>query len=134
MTVHFLGRYPEVGADLLARARAAAAQASVDGFDLGIDLAGSFPLARIPAWLGCSVTPPRLQALVDTLGKGLHAQGLQVQGAAFVPHVTVLRDATSALQATLPEPVRWRVEEFVLVDSRIQPYAPYRILGRWRLR
>ena len=134
LTLHFLGRHAAAGEERLARACAAAGQVSAGGFELGIDRAGSFALARIPAWLGCSVPPVGLQALVATLGEGLHAQGLRVEGEPFVPHVTVLRDAALPVRATLPKPVRWRVEEFVLVDSRIQPFAPYRIVGRWRLR
>lgn len=134
LTLHFLGRYAALGEDLLARACAAAERVSVGGFELGIDRAGSFALARIPAWLGTSSPPANLQVLVDTLGEGLRARGLRVQGERFMPHVTVLRDAAQPLQATLPEVVRWRVEDFVLIDSRIQPSAAYRIVGRWRLR
>lgn len=134
LTLRFLGRHAAIDEDLLARARAAAERVACSAFDLVLDRAGSFALPRIPAWLGCSSPPAELLALVDALGAGLHAQGLRVESDDFVPHVTVLRDASRPLRTALPQPVRWRVEDFVLIDSRIQPFAPYRIVERWRLR
>lgn len=134
LTLRFLGRHASPGDDLLARACAAADRVAAGGFELVLDRAGSFALARIPAWLGCAVVPAGLLHLVEALGTQLRAGGVHVDGDAFVPHVTVLRDASQALQATLPQPVRWRVEDFVLIDSRIRPPEQYRIVKRWRLR
>ncbi|HEX7770178.1 MAG TPA: RNA 2',3'-cyclic phosphodiesterase [Dokdonella sp.] len=134
LTLHFLGRHAMLPRDVVAGACAAAGGVRASGFELDIDRAGSFPLARIAGWLGCDPETGALPALVHALADGLHAQGLRVQDETFVPHVTVVRDAAARLEAALPEPFRWRVTEFVLVDSRIQPFAPYRIIGRWPLR
>lgn len=134
LTLHFLGRHPVLDAGLCASARSVGSSVALASFDWVLDRAGSFAHARIPAWLGCARVPAGLQALWHALAEGLHAQGLRVQADAFVPHVTVLRDADSPVDRELPEPVHWRVDDFVLVDSRIQPFAPYRIIGRWPLR
>lgn len=135
LTLQFLGEHAAVSPQLLGRAIDAAERVRVPAFDLLVDIADSFANPRIPCWLGCSDPPTDLYTLFGTLGDALKTQGCRVIGASrLVPHVTVLRDAEQALDATLPVPVRWHADEFVLIDSSIQPQRPYRILGRWPLR
>jgi 2'-5' RNA ligase len=134
LTLQFLGEYAALPADLVAKACTAAARVRVPGFDLTLDKIGSFGNAKIPCWLGCVQLPPGLQALSDGLGDALRGVGCRVAGSTqLVPHVTVLRDAQHALDLPLDPLLRWHVGEFVLIGSRIQPFAPYRILGRWPL-
>jgi 2'-5' RNA ligase len=134
LTLQFLGEHPSPPEDLIARAFAAAARVDRPAFDLHLDIAGSFGNAQIACWLGCSGAPAGLQALFDALASELREAGCRVMGGAtLVPHVTILRDADRSLQLRLAVPVSWHVDEFVLIDSRTQPFAPYRVCGRWPL-
>ena len=133
LTLHYLGSFSRVPDDLVARAGAAASRVRAASFDLRLDRFGSFGNRAIPVWLGPSQTSPGLSALHASLAAELAREGVRAGGAAFVPHVTVLRDATQPLEAPCESPIDWRVDEFVLIDSRVQPPAPLRALGRWNL-
>ncbi|WP_255989667.1 RNA 2',3'-cyclic phosphodiesterase [Chitinolyticbacter albus] len=65
-------------------------------FSLTLDCYGSFkansPKGSI-VWAGCQ-TPPELAALVDTLWQRLSDAGFAFDAKHFVPHVTLLRDAS----------------------------------------
>jgi 2'-5' RNA ligase len=135
LTLQFLGEHPALPEDLIGCADRAAARVDAAAFDIDLDIAGSFGNTRIPCWLGSSEPPPGLRVLHDALGTALREAGCRVVGGtSFTPHLTILRDADRPLQARLAMPLRWRVEEFVLIHSRTQPIAPYRACGRWRLR
>jgi 2'-5' RNA ligase len=134
LTLEFLGEHAAFPAALAERAAAAAGEVQAEAFALDLDVAGSFANAKIPCWFGCRTPPPGLLRLHERLRAALAAHGCRVARAPLVPHVTILRDADRRLQAELPAPLRWAVGEFVLVDSRTQPFAPYRVLGRWPLR
>ena len=74
-------------------------------------------------WAGPRAEDPRTLAI---------AAPLRNEKRAFATHVTLLRKARPA---ALPEftPVRWPVEEFVLVRSRLSPRgADYEMLERFR--
>lgn len=134
LTLEFLGEHAAFPAALAERAAQAAADVQAAAFDLDLDIAGSFGNTKIPCWLGCRTMPEGLGRLHENLRTALAARGCRVVRTQLVPHVTILRDADRALQAVLPAPLRWRIDEFVLIDSRTQPFAPYRVLGRWALR
>jgi 2'-5' RNA ligase len=132
LTLQFLGEYAHVPADLLARAIESAAQVTLARFSFELDIVGSFGARRMPLWLGCSEVPAELLRLHEALGKALARHACRTHGATrLVPHVTILRDAEQALHRRLSEPITWRVDEFVLIDS--QPPDPYRVVGRWPL-
>jgi 2'-5' RNA ligase len=63
-------------------------------------------------------SPPSLLELVGELQSALRAQGFRFDERAYVPHVTLLRDA-GWNEAPLPAMamVRWPVQDFVLVQS-----------------
>ncbi len=135
LTLQFLGTHAEVPGALLSRWRRCAGELRVAQHELTLDLVGSFPGRKRVVWLGCRRPPAELLALVEGLSRGL-AGACAEPGSPprFVPHLTVLRDAEAALDASLTDPVRWPVRDFVLVASSLQPPAPCRIVGRWRLR
>jgi len=54
--------------------------------------------------------------------------------AKLVPHVTILRDATRALEPTSVQPIEWPVGEFVLIESVLGATSRYDIVQRWNLR
>lgn len=135
LTLQFLGDFEQLPPALACDARAAAAAVESPAFELLLDRAGSFRNRSIPWWLGCSDMPDGLQRLWDDLGVQLARAGVRVAPAPrLVPHVTVLRDAGQALPATPVEPVRWSVESFALIHSRLGPHPGYELLGQWPLR
>lgn len=135
LTVQFLGEHRALVDALVQSAVAAAAQVDAPPFDLVLDRAGSFDTQGMPCWLGCAETPVGLQQLHDQLAGSLIAQrGRADAHARLLPHVTILRDTDQPLQQRLRASLHWHVDEFVLIDSRIEPFAPYRVLGRWPLR
>lgn len=134
LTLQFLGEHAALPQPLVERAIRAAARVRAPAFDLALDVAGSFVKPRIPCWLGCSEVPPELPQLFDALAAVLREHRCVVIGApSLTPHVTVLRGAEHAFAARLDAVVHWPVNEFVLIDSRMHPPAPYRLLGRWSL-
>lgn len=134
LTLRFLGTFSDVPPDVVARASAAAARVRAQSFTLRLDRFGSFGNRGIPVWLGPSQVPPALRELHASLGNELAREGVRADGAtAFVPHLTILRDAADRVDAPCAPPVDWPVAQFALVDSCTQPPTPFRILGRWNL-
>lgn len=134
LTLLYLGSYSQVPDEVVARACAAASRVRAGAFSLRLDRFGSFGNRAIPVWLGPSRVPPALAALHATLAAELAREGVRgAHATSFVPHVTVLRDASQALDAVCEPAVDWPVGEFALIDSRIAPPSPYRVLGRWPL-
>jgi RNA 2',3'-cyclic 3'-phosphodiesterase len=134
LTLQFLGDSPVLREDVANAAMHAAESVRVQAFDLALDVAGSFRNRSVPWWLGCAHAPPALQQLFDTLGGALRRNGLRLEsGKGLVAHVTVLRNADSALPTTAIAPVPWPVRDFVLVHSVLGRRSAYHLLGRWPL-
>ena len=135
LTLQFLGQHAQFPSSLAERAIDAGDAVIATAFELVLDRAGSFGVRRIPGWLGCSRVPAGLRSLSDALAQALRAHGVPAADPArFVPHVTVLRDAEEPISFVLPQAVAWPVGSFALIDSRVQPPAPYRVLREWPLR
>lgn len=120
LTLAFLGRWPEIPAEAVARAqnRAGAAWRPPGGFEL--DRVGHF--AGGVLWLGPSTTPPTLRQLAATL-----AAGTTGDDRPWVPHVTLARGAPARDRPLAPIP--WDACEFVLLSSHGQ--GTYQEHGRW---
>jgi 2'-5' RNA ligase len=135
MTLQFLGGCAAASDDPVHRFVRAADAVRVEPFEFVLDSVGSFAGAHIPCWLGCSAAPTALRRLVDALARSLREHDCRaVDGNAWVPHVTIARDADRRLQCAIEPVVVWRADEFVLVESVLHPQAAYRIIGRWALR
>jgi len=52
---------------------------------------------------------------------------------AYVPHITLLRDASRKPAANTLAPITWEAREFVLVESVMAAAARYDIIRRWTL-
>lgn len=130
MTLVFLGVVPEARLPALVDA---AARVVPDAFDVVLDRIGWWPRNRI-LWLGCSSMPILLQRLRESLNQELASAGFSSEQFPYHPHVTLIRQANCA---ELPSPdmsLRWRVQEFTLVESKLQVSgARYRVLARWPL-
>jgi 2'-5' RNA ligase len=69
----------------------------------------------------------------------LSAAGFALDARPHVPHVTLARnarcDGLPERISGLATPIRWRVDEFTLVESVLPAAgARYRVLARWPLR
>lgn len=132
LTLQFLDAHATLPGDLVRRAVDAAARVQVAPFSFALDVVGSFGARHMPVWIGCSALPRGLGDLHHALEGALRYHGIAPEPhARFVPHVTILRDATRALHRPLAVPIEWPVDEFALIDS--EPPSPYRVVGRWPL-
>ena len=133
MTLHFLGSFQPLHADMVANACKAGAGVRSPAFDLVLDQAGAFPRNRV-GWLGCAQTDAPVLQLWESLRQALTQARVKIDGTfSFKPHVTVLRDARDVLPSQSIEPIVWPVREFVLIDSQLGSRNIYEPLGRWPL-
>ncbi|MDA8259707.1 MAG: RNA 2',3'-cyclic phosphodiesterase [Betaproteobacteria bacterium] len=122
LTLAFIG---SVTPTRLAELERIAAGIRAPAFDLSLDRLGFWPQRGI-LWAGCSTLPPSLRILSGRLAAALRAAGFAIAhraGATLVPHVTLARRIRCAALPRLETPVRWRVDEFALVESHLHPSA-----------
>jgi 2'-5' RNA ligase len=116
LTLVFLGETDAAG-----QAQALAAGARVQGpaFELTLDRLGWWPGPRV-AWLAPGIAPEPLLTLERDLRAALLEAGLGVDPRPYRPHLTIARDLTAPPRAAPPFAVRWPVDSFALVESRIE--------------
>ena len=133
LTLAFVGPVTPAQAIRLEESAAAVRAAT---FDLSLDRLGFWPRRGI-LWAGCRQAPAPLCRLADALALGLHAAGFNGHdrpGSELVPHVTLARRVRCAAVPLLGTPIRWRVREFALVESRLSASAAsYETLASFRL-
>lgn len=130
LTLVFIGA---VSSRQLAVVQDVAGEVRGEPFDIFLDLLGCWLHNRI-VWAGCSKVPSRQRRLFDLLNEGLKAAGFALDNHPFTPHVTLAHKARCDDLPELGKSIFWRVSEFVLVESLLQPSgARYRILARWSL-
>lgn len=116
LTLHYMG---QLELPLIAELQQAAAQIEQPVFSLRLDRFGSFPAAGV-LWLGCSQPPEALVHLHQILAKRLLAAGIEPEQRSFQPHVTLMRhykQALTAEQSSLAQPLDWAVKQFALLES-----------------
>jgi 2'-5' RNA ligase len=132
ITLQFLGGYPVVPDDIVARATKAAGEVATEPFSMRIDRASSFG-SRV-WWVGPADVPAPLSRLASRLRDGLRRHAVpHERGERFTPHVTILRDADRSLPATPMAPVTWTPDAFVLAVGTSPGTGEYRVLERWRI-
>jgi 2'-5' RNA ligase len=134
VTLPFLGTFPAVPADLIERAKTAAASVRAAPFTLVLDRLDSFVRRRqSPCVLHAAVTClPDLRALHGALSAALAAQGVTAEsGRDYVPHLT-LAYGELAHRRRLAAPVAWPVHSFALMRSRVTQ-GIHECLGEWTL-
>ena len=125
LTLAFIGetdarRFPELVA--------AAAGIRLPPCELIIDQCRYWKHNRI-VWAGGGA-PQALNEGVAQLRAALQAAGIRFDGKAFVPHVTLLRDARAVPQLPQLAPVRWHIRDFVLLASGRDGDGPiYRVVA-----
>jgi RNA 2',3'-cyclic 3'-phosphodiesterase len=115
---------------LIERAAHAAASVRLAPFDIVLDQVCSFGRASNAPLVLSGEGVAGVVALAQELAAAV-TQGRRAPPAAFVPHLTLLYDAQRAPKTPI-SPIRWRVSDFVLIDS-LRGKGRYDLLGRWRL-
>lgn len=134
VTLHHLGDYAGLPADLIAKAKEVAARVTMPVFEVAFGSASSFGGGRRqrPLVLRGEEDLTPLLSLQRALGEAMTAAGLgRHVTRKFVPHATLLYDD----RVLAPRPVMriaWTAREFTLVHSLIGR-GEYRVLGRWPL-
>lgn len=102
-------------------------------FVLSLEPIGWWRRQRL-VWIGTTQVPSGLALLAAALGRQLRASGFRTESRAFVPHVTLLRDARREPPATNPWSLSWPVRRFVLARSNPGPLGVrYDILKTFQL-
>lgn len=113
LTLAFIG---EVEQDGIVTLRAVAGGLGFEAFELVLDRLGYWRHNRI-VWAAATVVPPPLAALAAGLSRGLRKAGYRLDEKPFAAHITLLRKANCAGDLPRIEPIRWKVAEFMLLES-----------------
>ena len=131
MTLHFVGTVDSSVVDCM-RQQSRAVEA--EGVEITIDSCGRFAGARV-GWIGCSALPGPLDRLHQDLGRQLMRCDYMPERRAFRPHVTVARKLGSAPSPIEFETLRWKVDNFVLLESRAaEQGVKYHVVETYPLR
>ena len=76
--------------------------------------------------------PPELLALHAALDERVAALGLPVEERSYKPHVTMARRAGHATPPEHVAPLRWKVDGYALVQSKLGATAEYGIVRAYR--
>jgi len=130
LTLRFIGPVdPHVAACL----QQAAGNISLPRFELAFDILGYWPRPRV-VWSMPSRFPPTLSALASQLEQACVNCGIAAEKRAYVPHLTLLRNARQAPAIVTMSSLQWPVDAFSLIRSETLPQgAVYTELQRWPL-
>jgi 2'-5' RNA ligase len=138
ITLHWLRDHRDLPPPLVRAAKTAGERAAEGSapfevlFDRVESLGSAHEPGKRPLVLAGSKGLAALRAFQRVLGGAMSDAGIgRYARSAFKPHVTLLRDETF-VTAHPVRPVRWRVNELALVDSR-QGQRHYEVLGQWPL-
>ncbi len=133
ITLFHLGDWIALPEELVAQAIAAAASVEAAAFEVGFDRLKSFGRSAPHPFVLTGPSQPwhPLRAALGDVLKRFGLGGAVHNLESFTPHVTLLRDAKSVKTQTI-ETIRWRVEDFVLIQSLLGKTTHIH-LGRWPL-
>lgn len=130
MTLVFLGNRTAVERQCFSEA---VSTIRCDAFELALDYCGAWPRRGI-RWLGASQIPEALTDLVRQLNQVLQPCGYEPEKRRFIPHITLSRREKNPQPQSADGLIRWRVPEFVLVESVAAPEGIcYQPVQRWAL-
>lgn len=131
VTLAFLGEVPD--ARLPSVKACAAAVGTTHPFDLQFDRIEIWGRAHVLC-LTTQCVPEPLLKLFERLRFNLLSEQFEVRHEEYRPHVTLARDVRRRTSEEPIEPIRWRVQDFVLVQSqRGAAGSEYAVLERWSL-
>jgi 2'-5' RNA ligase len=113
LTLHFVGNTSLEEMKCLDRQ---ARLVNAAAFDLTLDCPGYFQKPKV-FWFGCQQTPSSLYNLHQNLGRNISNCEFTPETRPYSPHLTVARKIYRAPESVALEPVHWRVERFVMVES-----------------
>lgn len=129
-TLVFLGAVTAQQQSLL---ETGASRIRAETFTLRVDCTGHWPRSRV-VWAGVSSVPPEVLRLQAALAALARDSGLAVEQRRYVPHITLVRNASGLLFDELAQPIAWDIREFLLMESRsttsgvcYQPLSVYRL-------
>lgn len=134
VTLHWLGDHDGVPHELVCQAKEAGGSVEMAPFDVGFDLIGSLGGAgtRGLALTGAAELK-KLRQLQSALATAMRAAGIGHHiRRRFRPHVSLLYCRQHVARQPIT-PIRWRVDELVLIDSLLG-CGKYIDIGRWPLR
>jgi len=127
-----VGRFDGLPDSVVKAAKEVGAAIKGAPFELTFDQRLSFKGVPHPLVLTCGAAPAPLLALREALVTGMTQAGLDTgKPAAFVPHVTLLRDPKPLAPAPVDPSIGWLVRDFVLIHS--VDGQGHTHLGRWPL-
>jgi len=130
LTLAFLGNVEDTRVAEVERAADAVAPRLVS---LMLDEPGYWKRNRI-AWAGATVIPPGLEAFVEELRGALSDARIGFDSKGFASHVTLLRDAREPRAMPALDPIEWRLDGFVLVQSVTLPRGSgYEVRKSWKV-
>ena len=130
ITLHFIGSVPRLE---LACLKEQSSQLRASAFSLTLDTFGHFKKPQV-SWLGMSQLPAGLLDLHGALARQLKVCGFQAEKRHYNPHVTMVRKQITAPADLKAEPIDWRVNDFVLVESvSVRAGVRYDVLERYPL-
>lgn len=131
VTLLFLGQVSS--AQFAAVQEAAGACANAPAFALSFDRAEVWGRANLLC-LTTSSIPAEATALAEKLRHSLREQTLGTSEHEFRPHITLARDLPRRRRPEPMNPLRTKVNDFVLVESRPGPRgSQYSVVARWPL-
>jgi 2'-5' RNA ligase len=129
-TVAFLG---EIAPSRVVELAALVRETGGERFELVLDRVGYWAQNRI-VYAGAAKVPQALSSLAAALTQRLARAGFRTDERPYCAHVTLLRAARKAPDARRIEPLRWRVDAIVLMESiRTDSGLVYRTADRWTL-
>lgn len=133
ITLHHLGDYAGLPNDIVAKGKEAGAALTHVPFAVTLDRAVSFANrpSNNPFTLQGGEGVETLVGFQKALGERMAWAGLKPDKQ-FVPHVTLLYDGQVAAAQAI-DPIGWKVDRFVLVQSKLGQ-TQHIVLGSWDLK
>lgn len=130
LTLFFVGSIDRARIPAL---EASAASIRSNAFDLALDTLGYWRHNGI-VWCGTARCPTALALLAADLRSALGREGVRTEERAYVPHITLVRDALRAPREVAFAPCAWQARDFALVESEpIEGGVRYAVRARWCL-
>ena len=128
LTLHFIGN---VSAEKLACLDQAAQTVKIKPFELALSSYGHFDKAKI-FWMGCRVIPQSLNDLHKRLAEAFSNCDFNIDKRVYAPHVSLMRKISMPGECVDFEAVKWKINEFVLVESMsIEAGVKYKVIRRY---
>lgn len=130
ITLHDLGNFADVPAELVKLSLTAGEAFNAAAFDITFEHAMSFPSSGTYVVCGAAAGTAALVAFREGLGAAMREAGLKVKKS-FTPHMTVAYDRHRIAKHGI-EPISWTAAEFTLIKSHVGK-GIHAVLGRWPL-